>query len=276
MNGFLPTFIKRQIDSELDIRMKANRHNRTWAMLTTAVLLMGAAVSHAKSNLEGTWLLSKPQTLLVPADGSPVPFTEAGRKIYEQNRTSAQGGDFAFDQTMQRCASPGIPRLMFSPKRFKIFERPGKVLFLFEWNHLFRQIDMRDDATIENSKALDGTENFAFDLYGVENTVGAQVGHARGRWEGRTLVAETDHFVDYKMFDGLIQTSDQLKLTERIRLKDGNTLEYRATIADPATFTKPWDAVLTYKRQPDAPLAEDLCLERKRNGESPWPKPLER
>jgi hypothetical protein len=162
---------------------------------------------------------------------------------------------------------------MLAPKRFRIFERPGKVMFLFEWNHLIRQIEMRDAATIENSKALDGTENFAFDLYGLENTVGAQVGHARGRWEGRTLVAETDHFVDFKMFDGLIQTSDQLKLTERIRRKDGNTLEYRATITDPATFSKPWETVLTYKRQSDAPLAEDLCQERKRNGESPWPKP---
>jgi hypothetical protein len=274
MNEYRLSVIKRQIEDELDIRMKANRHNRIWAVLAAATLLMGAAASHAKSNLEGTWLVSKPQTLLVPADGSPVPFTAAGRKTYEKNRSSAQGGDLAFDQTIQRCASPGIPRLMFSPKRFKIFERPGKVLFLFEWNHLVRQIDMRDDATIENSQALGGTGNFAFDLYGLEDTVGAQVGHSRGHWDGSTLIAETDHFVDFKMFDGLIQTSDQLKLAERIRLTDENTLEYRATITDPATFTKPWDAVLTYKRQPDAPLAEDLCLERKRSGQSTWPKPL--
>jgi hypothetical protein len=273
MNGLLPTFIKRPTDNELDTRMKANRHNRIWAVLTTAALLMGTTASHAKSNLEGTWLVSKPQTLLTPADGSPVPFTEAGRKTYEQNKVSAQRGDFSFDQSIDRCSSPGIPRLMFSPKRFKIFERTGKVLFMFEWNHLVRQIDMRDDATIKNSEALDGTGNFAFDLYGLEDTVGAQVGHARGRWEGSTLVAETDHFVDSRMFDGLIQTSDQLKLTERIRLKDGNTLEYRATISDPATFTKPWDAVLTFKRQPNAPFAEDLCLERKRKGETTWPKP---
>ena len=254
--------------------MKANRKNRIWAVLGTVAILIGIKAAYANSNLEGTWLISKPQTLLQPADGSAVPFTEAGRKTYEQNKTAAQSGDFAFDGTMTRCSSPGIPRLMLSPKRFKIFDRPGKVLFLFEWNRLFRQIDMRDDATIENSKALEGTENFAFDLYGLENTVGAQVGHARGHWEGRTLVAETDHFVDYKMFDGLIQTSDQLKLTERVRLKDRDTLEYRVTIVDPATFTKPWDVVLTYKRQPDAPFQEDICMERKKAGESPWPKPL--
>jgi hypothetical protein len=254
--------------------MKANRQRRIWAVMSTVAILMGINAAYAKSDLEGTWLLSKPQTLLQPADGSAIPFTEAGRKIYDQNKTAAQSGDFAFDGTMTRCSSPGIPRLMLSPKRFKIFDRPGKVLFLFEWNRLARQIDMRDDATIENSKALQGTENFAFDLYGLENTVGAQVGHARGRWEGRTLVAETDHFVDYKMFDGLIQTSDQLKLTERFRLKDRNTLEYRVTIVDPATFTQPWEAALTYKRQPDTPFQEDICMERKNAGESPWPKPL--
>jgi hypothetical protein len=273
MNGCLTNFMKRQNDNQRDIRMKANRHNRTWAVLGTAALLMSASASHAKSVFEGNWLLITPQALLTPADGSAVPLTEAGRKIYERNMASAQRGDFSFDETMQRCSSPGVPRLMFSPKRFRIFERPGKVLFVFEWNHLVRQIDMRDDASIADSAAQDGTGNFAFDLFGLENTVGAQVGHARGRWEGSTLVAETDHFVDSKMFDGLIQTSDQLKLTERFRLKDRDTLEYRVTANDPATFTRTWDSVLTYKRQANAPLAEDLCLERKRNGESPWPKP---
>jgi hypothetical protein len=253
--------------------MKANRHNRIWAVLSTVALLTGVEAVQAKSNLEGSWLLSKSQTLLTPADGSAVPLTEAGRKLYEQNMAAAKSGDFAFDETMTRCASPGIPRLMLSPKRFRIFDRPGKVLFLFEWNRLFRQIDTRDDATIENSKALDGTANDAFDLFGLENTVGAQVGHARGRWDGNALVAETGNFVDNKMFDGLIQTSAELKLTERFSLKDRNTLEYRVTVNDPATFTKSWETVLTYKRQPDAPLAEDLCLERKRKGESIWPKP---
>jgi hypothetical protein len=255
--------------------MHANRRSRALAAWTASALLLGAATSHAGSGLEGTWQLGKPQALLVPADGSPVPFTDAGRKLYEQNLASARRGDFSFDLTLQRCSSPGVPRLMFSPRRFKLFSRPGKVLFLFEWNHLVRQIDLRDDATIEDSAALGRTANMAFDLYGLEDTVGAQSGHARGRWQGSTLVAQTDHFVDGKMFDGLIQTSDQLKLTERIRLKDAGTLEYRVTISDPATFTRSWDAVLTYKRQPDAPLAEDLCLERKRNGESPWPKPVQ-
>jgi hypothetical protein len=100
------------------------------------------------------------------------------------------------------------------------------------------------------------------------------MGHARGRWEGDVLVIETKELADYKLIDGLIQTSDQLNLVEHIRLKDKNTLEERITISDPATFTKPWDAVLTYKRQPDETMAEDVCIERRQAGQSPWPKPL--
>jgi hypothetical protein len=88
------------------------------------------------------------------------------------------------------------------------------------------------------------------------------------------LVVETKEFADYKLIDGLVQTSDALKLVERLRLKDKNTLEHRITISDPATFTKPWDVVLTYNRQPDESMTEDVCLERKQAGESPWKKPL--
>ena len=36
----------------------------------------------------------------------------------------------------------------------------------------------------------------------------------------------------------------------------------RIMIEDPATFSRPWEAVVTYKRQPDAIFAEDVCLDR--------------
>lgn len=100
------------------------------------------------------------------------------------------------------------------------------------------------------------------------------MGHARGRWEGDVLVVEVNELADYKLIDGLIQTSDELKLVERFRLRNKNTLEHRITISDSITFTQPWEVVLTYSRQPDEALTEDVCLERKHAGESPWPKPL--
>lgn len=237
-----------------------------------ALAMVITGVGHAKTGIEGTWMLEKPQLLLMPAGSAPIPFTEEGRKLYEQNKAAARSGDHGFDETIERCASPGMPRAMLSPNRFVIVERPGKMLFLFEWNRLFRQIDMRDDATIENSKALDapGTLN-GFNLYAQEEIVGSQMGHARGGWQGDTLVVETGKFVDGRLLDGLIPASDQLELSERLRLRGRNTLEYRLTITDPVTFTKPWEVLITYKRQRDEVFAEDVCLERKENGESPWP-----
>jgi hypothetical protein len=53
-----------------------------------------------------------------------------------------------------------------------------------------------------------------------------------------------------------------LKVTEHLRLLDPETLEDRITIADPAYFKRPWDAAVTYKRQPAALFPEDVCLDR--------------
>jgi len=300
---------------------------RNVTQVRTALFCALAAVTicghvQAKSNIDGAWKLSKPQALLTPANGEPIPFTSEGKKSYEQNKASAQQGKFGFDEVMERCSSPGMPRIMLSPNQFKIFDRPGMVMFKFEWNRLYRQVDMRDDATIENSKPLPrsgpafpgargglpsggppgggaaggppggppggssggppgagapggaagGAPGASIDT--EEALIGTQMGHARGRWEGDMLVVETSEFADYKLLDGLIQTSDELKLVEHFRLKDKNTLEHRITISDPMTFTKPWDAVLTYRRLPDEAMTEDVCLERRQAGESPWSKPL--
>jgi len=290
------------------------------ALLSSLVAVATSGYVQAKANIDGAWKLSKPQTLLTPANGEPIPFTPEGKKIYDENKASAQQGKFGFDEVMERCASPGMPRIMLSPNQFKIFDRPGTVMFNFEWNRLFRQVDMRDDATIENSKAVPRTDRPAFagapgggpppggppgaggpggaaggppggppaaagpggaageppgdPLAQAEALVGTQMGHARGRWEGNVLVVETDGLADYKLIDGLIQTSSDLKLVERFRLKDKNTLEHRITITDPVTFTKPWDAVLTYRRLPDEAMIEDVCIERRNAGELPWPKPF--
>lgn len=239
-------------------------------MSAIAVML---GVANAKPNLEGTWKLSKPQTLLTPANGEPVPFTEAGRQIYEQNKAAAEKGDYSFDETVERCGSPGMPRVMLSPKRFKVFDRPGKVTFIFEWNRLSRQIDTREDATIENSTPLPGSPQGFPSRFAEQKIVGSQMGQSRGHREAdQILVVETGHFSDYKLLDGLIQTSDELTLTERFRLKGKNTLEHRITISDPVTFTRPWEAVLTYQRQADADFPEDVCMERQKQGEAIWPK----
>jgi hypothetical protein len=233
----------------------------TWQTLVLAASLPLTSVAAPATSLDGVWKLSHPQTLLLPADGREIPFTDEGRKIYEANKAMAAKGDYSFDTSMTRCSSPGFPRLMLTPDRFRIFQRPTIVAIQFEWNRLLRQIDMPGSFT-----------GLKHSLLAPNDSIGTMNGVAHGHWQGSTLVAESSQFLDGKLLDNLLVGSDQLKLTERIRLRDKDTLEDRITIADANMFTRPWDTVISYQRQPDQPFPEDVCLNRRDAGQSPLPR----
>jgi hypothetical protein len=63
--------------------------------------------------------------------------------------------------------------------------------------------------------------------------------------------------------------SDELVMTEHLRLRDDNTLENRIRFEDPLTFSRPWETVVTYHRQAGARLKEDVCLDRIKQGLPP-------
>jgi hypothetical protein len=65
------------------------------------------------------------------------------------------------------------------------------------------------------------------------------MGDSRGRWEGDTLVVDTINFTDRTIFRG---SGANLHLTERFTRLDADTLEYRFTVEDPTTWTRPWTA----------------------------------
>ncbi|WP_428312864.1 hypothetical protein [Hydrocarboniphaga sp.] len=217
------------------------------ALLALMLLALPAINAHAaESSLDGVWKLSPAQSELQPVDGKKLPFTDGGRAQYEKNLAAAARKDYSFDATTTRCSSPGLPRLMLTPKLIRIYQRPQIVTMLFEWNRLFRQIEMRPG---KREKLDTATMN----------------GQSFGRWEGATLVVESYDLSERKLLDGLIPNSEKLELVERIRLRDSATLEDRITIKDPEIFSRSWDAVLTYKRQSDAlfPFLEDVCLDNR-------------
>jgi hypothetical protein len=136
---------------------------------------------------------------------------------------------------------------MLTPMRFKIWDRLHFVTFDFEWNRAIRQIDLH--ATKQP------------DIMG-EDLVPTMTGEARGHWEGDTLIATTTNLSERTLLDDLLPHSVDMTVTERFRLTDPDTLEDHITIDDPAYYMAPWDAVITYKRQPDAIFPEDVCLDR--------------
>jgi hypothetical protein len=91
--------------------------------------------------------------------------------------------------------------------------------------------------------------------------VGRAIPISKGHWDSDTLVIDTDGFRNNTLLDNLVPHGYDLKTTERIRLKDADTLEDRILIEDPKYFTRPWQTVVTYRRQPDDPFPENVCLD---------------
>ena len=68
-------------------------------------------------------------------------------------------------------------------------------------------------------------------------------GDSVGKWEGDVFVVETKNFTDntWMWAEGRSSPhSDQLRVVERYRRTDKNTLEIEATVYDPKVLTGPW------------------------------------
>jgi hypothetical protein len=225
--------------------------------LAIAVALLPTRAPAAEpANLEGTWKISAPQSTFKPEGGS-LPFTDIGRKRYAENKRNLAKGDYEeYDYATARCASPGLPRLMLTAERFRIWQRAGWVAFQFEWNRLARQVDMGGLTQPQVNVAGNSPGSSQDDAL-----VGRAVPISKGHWEGDTLVIDTEGFQNNTLIDNLVPHGYDLKTTERIRLKGADTLEDRITIEDPKYFTRPWQTVVTYQRQPDELFPENVCLD---------------
>jgi hypothetical protein len=85
-------------------------------------------------------------------------------------------------------------------------------------------------------------------------------GDSRGRWEGNTLVVETTNFTDKtNVFRGA-GTGLSMKLTERFTRVGPDQVEYKFTVEDPKTFTKPFTVLVPMVRA-EGELFEYACHE---------------
>ena len=101
---------------------------------------------------------------------------------------------------------------------YHIVQAPGYVMLLTEMIHDARIVPM------------DGRPHNAA-------TVRQWMGDPRGHWDDDSLVVDTINFTDKISFRG---ATANLHLIERFTRLDADTLEYRFTVDDPATWTRPW------------------------------------
>ena len=173
--------------------------------------------------------LARTSLIIDPPDGRIPPLTPEGqaRVDAEAAERSTRGprdspDTYADLSNWTRCISRGWNGIgSWYSSNYQIFQTPGYVVVFQELIHEPRIIP------------LDGRP--------PSSTVHAPVdGGLPGQWEGDTLVVETTNFDPKTNFRG---SRDTLHLTERYTRVDEDTIDYRFTVDDPRTFTRPWSVV---------------------------------
>src|SRR4029079_2538804 len=86
-----------------------------------------------------------------------------------------------------------------------------------------------------------------------------------GRWEGGTLVVEVLGFAPLPQLERGVPHSDKMKIVERFRLTDPDTMNYETTITDPMVLTAPYTTTSTLRRHRNWTISEYICEENNRN-----------
>jgi hypothetical protein len=177
-----------------------------------------------------------------PPDGKIPPLTPEAQARPRGRGQRAGAFDGPEDLGLGvRCLSFGGPPIL--PGAYNnnshIVQGPGYVMIEYEWNSEPRVIP------------LDGRPH-------ISKNIRPWHGDSRGRWEGNTLVVETTNFRPGATYQNA--NADTLRIVERFTRVDAGTIDYKFTIDDPATWTKPWSAIVPMS-QVEGPLFEYACTE---------------
>jgi hypothetical protein len=97
------------------------------------------------------------------------------------------------------------------------------------------------------------------------------MGYSVGRWDGDTLVVESNGFNDKTWLhnEGLSHT-EKLRITERYRRQDFGHVQLDITYDDPGTFDAPLHAVVKLEYAVDDEILELVCNEASEGGVKHW------
>jgi len=92
------------------------------------------------------------------------------------------------------------------------------------------------------------------------NAAPSWMGYSVGRWEGDTLVVESNGFNDKTWLSRYGQShTEALRVTERFRRRDFGHLDVDVTFTDPGAYVKPWGYTAAMKLNADTEMLESIC-----------------
>ena len=91
-------------------------------------------------------------------------------------------------------------------------------------------------------------------------------GYSTGRWDGDTLVVQTNGFRDGGWLDiNGAPLTDAAKWIERFRRVNYGSLEIEITVDDPKAYTRPWTVKIEQSIMLDTDLIEFVCGENEKS-----------
>jgi len=184
--------------------------------------------------------------IIDPPDGRLPPMTDEGRRrqAWIARRQAEHQYDSWEERPLQeRCITyHGVPPLPTGYNNtYQIFQTPGYVAILDENIHDVRGIP------------LDGRPTLG-------KTITQWNGSSRGHWDKETLVVETTNYSPRTVLR-FPSAPETLRATERFTRVAPDRIDYRFTIDDPTTYTRPWTAMIPMLGVPDYVIFEYACHE---------------
>jgi len=212
--------------------------NGVWQAITTANWNLEA---HSNEAIDAAWQLGAIAGIpagksVVKGDGK-IPYLPAA--LEQRNKNRAAG---AAEDPEAKCYMLGVPRSMYYPMPFQIFQ---------------------GGPDMQISQPFAATNRVIWFTDKTELPVESWMGKSYGSWSGNTLVVVTKDQNDKTWFDRAGNFhSDDLLVTERFTPIDSSHIRYEATMEDPRIFSRPWTIELVLYRliEENAQVLEHKCV----------------
>jgi len=192
-----------------------------------------------------TWYIEPGSNPFAPPAPDALPFTPEGKRLadeYKQLMGPNQDNPGAF------CVDYGMPTMMEMAGGYPIefIQKPDQITIIYEVEGETRRIYF-------------GDRNLA-----PADRIPSRQGYSWGRWEGSTLVVETDNLTDGQ--DQMSHPhSDQATIVERFDLgkdPEGKKLVlYEMTMTDPVYYSAPVTVKKKWAAMPDGHIIAYNCTE---------------
>jgi hypothetical protein len=190
-----------------------------------------------KPDFSGIWRSPTGKYLAnLAADGVDAPMTAWARQIFK-----ARQDNNGLDRPSASCLPHSVTDFDAHNTPRKVLQSPGLLVMLFEGYHSYRQI-------FTDGRAL------------PKDPEPAWFGYSVGRWQGDTLVVDTNGINEKTWLDDAGHPhSDAMHIVERFRRATFGRMDVQITIEDPKAYTKPWTVSFTWELMPDTDLLDWVC-----------------